>query len=201
MYICRFVSMIDHYCYDHDDFYNNMLLTTTSKLRREVYQGLLDVLHVGEYNAANVGQQTILSSSFIGIRRDLTQRYEDGMEIVLNDDKLNIFLTMTCNPYWSEIISELQQLRVDVIDKGALGNVKSYMYRILPHVHMLLNLENNDKSCSTEEYDAIVRAQIPNYEEEPQLHHAVLKHMIHGPYDIVNLNGPCMKDRCCKKNS
>ncbi|KAF1862744.1 hypothetical protein Lal_00040009 [Lupinus albus] len=36
-------------------------------------------------------------------RQDLTQRYKDGMAIVLNDGKPYIFLTMTCNPYWSEI--------------------------------------------------------------------------------------------------
>ncbi|KAI5387468.1 hypothetical protein KIW84_073551 [Lathyrus oleraceus] len=32
----------------------------------------------------NIGKRTILSSSFIGGRRDMTQRYEDGMVIVLN---------------------------------------------------------------------------------------------------------------------
>ncbi|KAF1854814.1 hypothetical protein Lal_00026526 [Lupinus albus] len=168
-----------------------------NNIRAEVYQGLQDALHVGEYNAANVGQRTVLPSSFIGSRRDLTQRYEDGMAIVLNDGKPDIFLTMTCNPSWPEITSELyefqtaqdrpdlttrifrskfEQLREDVIDKGVLGNVKSYMYvtefqkRGLPHVHMLLILENNDKLRSPEEYDAIVRAEIPNYEEEPELH-------------------------------
>ncbi|CAL0312721.1 unnamed protein product [Lupinus luteus] len=133
---------------------------------------------------------------------------------------------MTCNPSWSEIASELQdfqtaqdrpdlttrifrskfeQLRADVINKGVLGNVKSYMYvtefqkRGLPHVHMLLILENNDKLRSPEEYDEIVRAEIPHYEEEPQLHHAVLKHMIHGPCGMLNPNSPCMKNGRCKK--
>ncbi|CAL0322783.1 unnamed protein product [Lupinus luteus] len=187
-----------------------------NNIRAEVYQGLQDALHEGQYNAANIGQRTILPSSFIGSRRDLTQRYKDGMAIVLNDGKPDIFLTMTCNPPWSEIASELQdfqtaqdrpdlttrifrskfeQLRADVIDKGVLGNVKSYMYvtefqkRGLPHVHMLLILENNDKLRSPEEYDEI----------EPQLHHAVLKHMIHGPCGLLNPNSPCMKNGRCKK--
>ncbi|XP_019413906.1 PREDICTED: uncharacterized protein LOC109325794 [Lupinus angustifolius] len=188
-----------------------------NNIRAEVYQGLQDALHVGEYNAANIGQRTVLPSSFISSRRDLTQRYEDGMDIVLNDGKPDIFLTMTCNPSWNEITSELQhfqtaqdrpdlttrifrskfeQLRADVIDKGVLGNVKSYMYvtefqkRGLPHVHMLLILENNDKLRSPQEYDAI----------EPQLHHTVLKHMVHGPCGTLNPNAPSMKDGRCKKN-
>ncbi|XP_019416787.1 PREDICTED: uncharacterized protein LOC109328012 [Lupinus angustifolius] len=149
------------------------------------------------------------------------------MAIVLNDGKPDIFLTMTCNPSWNEITSELQhfqtaqdrpdlttrifrskfeQLRANVIDKGVLGNVKSYMCvtefqkRGLPHVHMLLILEDNDKLRSPEEYDAIVRVEIPHYDEEPQLHHAVLKHMVHGPCGTLNPNAPCMKDGRCKKN-
>lgn len=48
-----------------------------------------------------------MPSSFIGGRRDMTQRYEDDMTIVLNGGKPDIFLTMTCNPSWSEITSEL----------------------------------------------------------------------------------------------
>ncbi|KAF1876600.1 hypothetical protein Lal_00021158 [Lupinus albus] len=74
-----------------------------------------------------------------------------------------------------------------------------FQKRVLPHVHMLLILENNDKLRSPKEYEAIVRTKIPNYEEEPQLHHMALKHMIHGPCNIVNLNSPCMKDGRCKK--
>ncbi|CAK8560423.1 unnamed protein product [Lathyrus sativus] len=92
---------------------------------------------------------------------------------------------MTCNPSWSEITSELlpfqtpqdrpdlltrifrtkfEQLKDAVINKGVLGKVKSYMYvtefqkRGLPHVHMLLVLESNDKLRGPEEYDSVVRA-------------------------------------------
>ncbi|CAK8532695.1 unnamed protein product [Lathyrus sativus] len=117
-------------------------------IRAEVYQGLQDALHVGETNAENIGKRTILPSSFIGGRRDMTQCYEDGMAIVLHGGKQDVFLTMTCNPFWSEIKSELfpfqtpqdhpnkltrifrskfEQLKDDVINKGVLGKVKSYM--------------------------------------------------------------------------
>ncbi|KAF1862739.1 hypothetical protein Lal_00040004 [Lupinus albus] len=47
--------------------------------------------------------------------------------------------------------SKFEQLRADVIDKGVLGNIKSYMCvmefqkRGLSHVHVLLILENNSK--------------------------------------------------------
>ncbi|XP_072084498.1 uncharacterized protein [Arachis hypogaea] len=111
------------------------------KLRVELYQGLQDALHTGETNAENVGRRTILPSSFVGSRRDMTQRYEDGIAIVLKEGKPDIFFTMTCNPSWSEIASKLsptqishdrpdlttrifrakfEQLKEDVITKGVL---------------------------------------------------------------------------------
>ncbi|KAK7260859.1 hypothetical protein RIF29_27158 [Crotalaria pallida] len=197
------------------------------EIRAEMYQGLEDALHAGETNASNVGTRTILPSSFIGGRRDLTGRYEDGMGIVLHDGKPDIFLTMTCNPSWKEITDELgpnetaqdrpdltarifrskfQQLKDDVINKGVLGKVKSYMYvtefqkRGLPHVHMLLILENNDKLRNPEDYDSVVSAEIPRGEQNAELRQAVLKHMIHGPCGPLNPNSPCMKNGQCKKN-
>ena len=92
-----------------------------------------------------------------------------------------------------------------MIDKGVLGEVKSYMYvtefqkRGLSHVHILLILQDNDKLRDPEDYDSIVRAEIPKSEEESQLHEAVLKHMIHGPCGTLNPRSPCMNQNQCKK--
>ncbi|XP_016192381.1 uncharacterized protein LOC107633257 [Arachis ipaensis] len=202
--------------------------TRQKKLRAELYQGLQDTLHTSETNAENVGRKrTILPSSFIGSRRDMTQRYEDGMAIVLKEGKSDIFFTMTCNSSWTEITSELnpvqtpqdrpdlttkifrakfEQLKEDVITKGVLGKVKSYIYvtkfqkRGLPHVHMLLILEKNDKLIDPEHYDSLIRAEIPSKEVEPHLHDAVLKHMIHGPCGTLDQSSPCMKNGQCKRN-
>ncbi|XP_057740018.1 uncharacterized protein LOC130957156 [Arachis stenosperma] len=202
--------------------------TRQKKLRAELYQGLQDALHTGETNAENVGRKrTILPSSFIGSRHDMTQRYEDGMAIILKEGKPDIFLTMTCNPSWTEITSELnpvqtpqdrpdlttrifqakiEQLKEDVITKGVLGKVKRYIYvtefqkRGLPHVHMLLILENNDKLIDPEHYNSLVRAEIPSKVVEPHLHYAVLKHMIHDPCGTLDQSLPCMKNGQCKRN-
>jgi len=148
------------------------------------------------------------------------------MTIVVNNGKPYIFLTMTCNPLWSEISSELQnqqtpqdrpdlltrifrekfeQLKEDVVNKGVIRKVISYIYLTkfqkhgLPHVHMLLILDNNDKLLYPQDYDSIGRAEIPNKEEEPQLHEVVLKHMIHGPCRTLNPSSPCMKRNQCQK--
>ncbi|KAI5430877.1 hypothetical protein KIW84_035131 [Lathyrus oleraceus] len=124
-------------------------------------------------------------------KRDMIQRYQDGMAIVLNNGKPDIFLTMTCNPSWIEITSEVglhqtpqdrpdvltrifrskfDQLKDDVINKGVLGRVKSYMYVTefqkhgLPHVYRLLILDTDDKLREPEEYDSVVKAEIPRHE-------------------------------------
>ncbi|XP_062017408.1 uncharacterized protein LOC133733784 [Rosa rugosa] len=197
-----------------------------STLRRELYDGLHDSLNAGENNAGNIGRKTILPSSFIGSPRDMHQRYQDAMALVQKYGKPDIFLTMTCNPNWEEINAELlpgqvaqdrpdlttiifrakfEELKNDVIKKGVLGTVVAYVYVIefqkrgLPHVHMLLMLSDDDKLNNPDDYDHIVRAEIPNQNEEPELYNAVLGHMIHGPCGVHRRNAPCMKRGSCKR--
>ncbi|XP_068341523.1 uncharacterized protein [Pyrus communis] len=149
------------------------------------------------------------------------------MTLVQKYGRPDIFLTMTCNPTWEEISDELlpgqtpqdrpdlltrvfrakfEELKNDVIKKGVLGKVLAYVYVIefqkrgLPHVHMLLMLEENDKLNSPDDYDQVVRAEIPNPNEEPELYGAVLRHMIHGPCGIHHSRSPCMKRGSCKRN-
>ncbi|KAB2624893.1 hypothetical protein D8674_016553 [Pyrus ussuriensis x Pyrus communis] len=148
------------------------------------------------------------------------------MTLIQRFGKPDLFITMTFNPSWEEIKSELlagqtpqdrpdlltrvfraklEQLKEDIIEKGVLGSVVAYAYVIefqkrgLPHVHMLVVLDENDKINNPDEYDRIVRAEIPNEDVEPQLYNVVLKHMIHGPCGIHNLQSPCMKNGSCKR--
>uniref|UniRef100_A0A2N9INS4 ATP-dependent DNA helicase n=1 Tax=Fagus sylvatica TaxID=28930 RepID=A0A2N9INS4_FAGSY len=192
----------------------------------EQYQGLQDAFQAGENEADNVGRRTILPSSFVGSPRDMVQRFQDAMSLVQKFGKPDLFITMTCNPGWDEIRNELlpgqiaqdrpdlltrvfkskfEQFKHDVVNIGVFGTVIAYVYvfefqkRGLPHVHMLLIIDENDKLRNPDDYDQIVRAEIPAKEEQPQLHCAVLKHMIHGPCGIQNPRSPCMKNGKCKK--
>ena len=60
--------------------------------------------------------------------------------------------------------AKFEQLKEDVVNKGVLRKVISYMYvtefqkRGLSHVHMLLILDNKDKLRDPQDYDSIVRA-------------------------------------------
>ena len=58
---------------------------------------------MGETQARNISKRVILTTSFIRGPRDMSKRYVDAMALVQQFGKLDIFLTMTCNPNWSEI--------------------------------------------------------------------------------------------------
>ncbi|XP_048498300.1 uncharacterized protein LOC125496773 [Beta vulgaris subsp. vulgaris] len=153
------------------------------------------------------------------------QRYQDVMALVQKFGKPDIYLTMTCNPSWLEIQSKLlpgqvsndrpdlltrvfhakfEELKKDVLERGIFGKVVAYVYvvefqkRGLPHVHMLI-LEQTDKLTTQDDYDIIVRAEIPDEQQEPELYKKVLRHMIHSPCGVHNKDSPCMKQGSCKK--
>ncbi|KAL0311961.1 UNVERIFIED_CONTAM: hypothetical protein Sradi_5595400 [Sesamum radiatum] len=175
----------------------------------------------------NVGHRIVLPSSFIGSPRDMYQRYQDAMALVQVYGKPDLMLTITCNPNWVEIKRELkrgqtpqdrpdlltrvfrgkfEEFKKDIVDRGVLGKVRAYTYVIeyqkrgLPHGHMLVIFENSDKLRTPEDFDQVVRAEIPLKEEEHALYEAVMKHMIHGPCGHYNPQSPCMKEGKCKKN-
>jgi hypothetical protein len=87
------------------------------------------------------------------------------------------------------------------VRNGFYGAVAGLVYTIeyqkrgLPHMHLLIFLEERDKIRTAEQVDAAISAQIPDQDLHPQLYEAVSKFMLHGP---------CSPDRClengrCKK--
>ncbi|KAL6606919.1 hypothetical protein ACP70R_042572 [Stipagrostis hirtigluma subsp. patula] len=197
------------------------------QIREDLYQGLMDSLHVGEGRACAVGKRTVLSTSFIGGPRDMRRRYMDAMALVRKFGKPDIFLTMTCNPNWDEIKRELYpgqvpQDRPDLIvrvfraklevmkkslfEDDILGKVRAYVYVVefqkkgLPHAHFLLIMQNKYKLSCPEQYDRLISAEFPDKKKYPVLFNMVKKHMMHGPCGTLNPNCPCTKDRDSCKN-
>ena len=142
------------------------------EIRADLYQGLVDCLLAGEYRGNAVGRRTILPGSFTGGGRDKKRRYYDATALVQKYGKPDIFLTMTCNPNWDEILSELEpgqtpqdrpelivrifrakleDLKIQLFKKHKLGKVAAYTYvvefqkRGLPHAHFLLIMEGRYK--------------------------------------------------------
>ena len=74
-----------------------------NEIRVEVYQSIA----MGETHGSRVGRRIILPTSFIGGPRDMQHWYLDAMALEQRFRKPDIFLTVTCNPRWPEILQEL----------------------------------------------------------------------------------------------
>ena len=110
------------------------------------------------------------------------------MAICRKYHKPDLFITMTCNPKWPEIQSQLlpgqtaqdrpdiaarvfklkkDQLIDDLVHGQILGTVVAYIYVIefqkrgLPHAHILLILPDHDRLVTPAMVDSIVSAELP----------------------------------------
>jgi hypothetical protein len=88
-------------------------------------------------------------------------------------------------PFFGKVVA-----RVSVIE---------FQKRGLPHAHILLILDGPDKPKTPNDYDTLVRAELPNEQEEPELFKQVVQHMLHGPCGPGYTNAPCMVNGVCSK--
>jgi hypothetical protein len=70
----------------------------------------------------------------------------------------------------------------DILKDGWLGQAVAYVYAIefqkrgLPHCHLLIILEGNDKIFTAQQVDRLISAEIPDPALYPELHTIVAKH-------------------------
>jgi hypothetical protein len=198
-----------------------------AKLRVELYKGLVDAFNKSDANLEETGQRLILPSSFNGGPRYMLNLFHDAMAIVKEFGKPDLFVTITCNPHWIEILNELgpHQTAQDIPDivsrvfkiklnalmnlimkKHVFGKVNAHMYVIefqkrgLPHAHILLILEQQDKIKTIDDINKIVSAEIPDPITQPQLYKTVTTCMNHGHCGLINPQASCMKDGKCTKH-
>ena len=188
------------------------------EIRADKYQGLLDAVDAND--GVNAGQKVILPPSVTASPRWYAESFQDSMSLVRKYGKPDYFLTFTCNPQWPEILSSLlpgqsPHDRPDICDRvfkikhsdllnqllehQALGKVKAYTSMIefqkrgLPHSHILLIMEDQDKPRTPEDINKVVSAEIPDVTVNPSLHAIITKHMVHGPCGAVNPGCQCME--------
>ena len=190
-----------------------------------MYQGLVDA--VAADAARGQGRFVVLPSTHIGSPRHCNQQYQDSMAVVRQYGKPDLFVTFTCNPKWEEITNhlkphqqasdrpdivarvfemKLQELLKDIVKGKIFGTVAAIMHVIefqkrgLPHAHILLILEGEDKLSNTMMYNEVVSAELPNPQLQPLLFKRVTSHMLHGPCGHINPQCPCMENGLCTKN-
>ena len=135
----------------------------------------------------------ILASSFTGCPRWYNGKNQDGMAILREYRKPDLFITMTCNPNWPEVKDYLMdgqkaqdrpdlvarafklkkdQLMRDLIDGQLLGKVDAFLWTIefqkrgLPHCHILLILSDHDRLITPEFVDSVISAELPPSPED-----------------------------------
>src|SRR6266498_3998500 len=79
------------------------IATNQCKLRADYIQGIYDVVEKGIYETNQIGNKVLLPSSHVGSRRYVIQNYHDGIAICRVYGALDLFITFTCNPKWTEI--------------------------------------------------------------------------------------------------
>lgn len=165
--------------------------THQKEIRSELYQHLADAHATHDQTSGEqlqAGKRVVLSSSFTGGPRDQVQRYQDAMAVVRKKGKPSLFITMTCNPKWEEIIAalspdqkaedrpdvtarvfklKLDQLLSELYKDGIFGRVIAHLHVIefqkrgLPHAHIVIILATNDRPRTVADIDACVRAELP----------------------------------------
>ena len=155
----------------------------------------------------------------------MQQRFLNAMAIVQRFGKPDYFITMTCNPYWEEITSNLEpgqdpqdrpelvarvyraklrDLKELLIKRKYFGEVAAYVHvtefqkRGLPHEHFLLIMKSGSKLTTPDAYDRVVSAEIPDKDKYPELHDLVIRHMLHGPCGVLNKYCACMVNGECR---
>jgi Helitron helicase-like domain at N-terminus len=196
-----------------------------SEILHDLYRKVIDAAANGA-DLHQVGNPVILLSTFAGGPRQMWQLYQDAMAIVRARGKPDLFVTMTCNTQWPEITSallpgqkpqdrpdlvsrvfrlKLKSLLHDIMDRNIFGvpvarvHVIEFQKRGLPHAHIVIILDKSDKHRTPQDIDCVVCAEIPDRNEQPELHDTVVSYMLHGPCGAAKPNASCMKDGKCTK--
>ena len=130
----------------------------------------------------------ILSRSFVGSPRYYHMHFLDAMAICRQYGRPEYFITMTTNPKWPEIMSQLREGQVpedrpevvarvfkqklevllDLLNKGDIfGETVAHLATIefqkrgLPHAHILLIVAPKDRLTTPDEVDSVICAELP----------------------------------------
>lgn len=82
--------------------------THQTTLRNELYTHICDYLRKGDSDAQKIGKSYILPAGFVGSKRYMQQNFQDALAVCRHVGHPDIFLTMTCNPMWDEIMQMLK---------------------------------------------------------------------------------------------
>jgi hypothetical protein len=77
--------------------------------------------------------------------------------------------------------------------------VIEFQKRGLPHIHLLVVLEENSRLCTSVDINSCISAQWPDLETQPLLFETIKSTMVHEPCRNFNLFALCMQNGRCTK--
>ena len=202
-----------------------------TEIRADLYNGEADVAAVADAASDQVGKRIVLPSNYVGSERFMQSIFHDGMAITGHFGRPVLFITFTANPNWVEIQDALlpgqtvmdrpdlvarvfhlkaKALREELFNKGIFGRAIArtwtieYQKRGLPHMHLLLWLENRHFYLYPETIDQIISAELPavDWNNDPELVELVKSLMVHNPCGGEYSDAPCMvKDELTDRKS
>ena len=182
-------------------------------LRSALYTGVIDALNEGLHPSA-VGQKIVLPSSFVSGPRFMHHNLQNTLTLLCAHGGSDLFVTFTANTAWDEIteallpgqfpsdqpdiVARVFHLKVkslinDIMKKNIFGKVVAYVYTIeyqkwgLPHMHLLVILDQAARFTTPPHVDAHISSEFPDPISEPNLFELVKNFMVHGP---------CHRDYC-----
>lgn len=82
--------------------------THQTTLRNELYSHICDSIRAGDNDASAIGKSFILPSGYVGSKRYMQQNFQDALAVCRHIGHPDIFLTMTTNPTWPEILEMMK---------------------------------------------------------------------------------------------
>ena len=120
--------IVDLYC-RYEGMRLDYIRFNQKELRVESYAGLHDTLNShAQTESLLTGKVVILPSTFSGSPRNMMQRYQNEMAVVRSVGKPDYFITLTCNPKWSEITQSIRSFdkvsyRPEIVARVFAGKV------------------------------------------------------------------------------
>ncbi|GJT95898.1 helicase [Tanacetum coccineum] len=196
---------------------------------QDLYHNVCDTVKRGDTNAEGLGKRIVLAGTFTGGPRYMMSNYQDAMALCRTYGNPDLFITFTSNPKWpeiSEILSylpgqkphdrpevgtrvfklKLTQLLEELIKNKVFGDCLGVIYIIefqkrgLPHVHILLWLEEHYKCNTPAQIDDIISAEILSQLEDPEGYKVVTEFMLHGPCGKDAKHALCNIEEKCSKH-
>ncbi|TBU04384.1 PIF1-like helicase [Hamiltosporidium magnivora] len=147
-----------------------------------------------------VGKRVILPSKFSGSPRNMQQKYQDAMGIVMKYGKPDLFITTTFIPNNAEIsenidANEKRENTPDLVDRVFRQKLKALMTDIRKNI--IFGKVN--VYCYSALLEKIVSAEISDKNTHPRLFSIITKNMIHGTC-VFSSYSSCIVENICSKS-